>query len=68
MAKPKIKLCDGSFEDQPGVDEQARGKSLLVLEQGSGSVYTVKINLVTVDGGTKRGQRPNEGGRFRNLL
>ena len=63
-----MKSCDGSVENQTGVIHQAMGESLLVFEKGSDGVYTVKINLMTMDGVTKGGQRPNEGGRFRDLL
>lgn len=31
LARPKIKLRDGSFEDQTDVVQQAMGKSLLVF-------------------------------------
>lgn len=68
LARPKMKSCDGSVENQTGVTQQAVGKSLWVFEKGSDGVYTVKINLVTMDGVTKGGQRPNEGGRFKDLL
>lgn len=68
LAKAKIKWHDGSFEAQTGTVQRAVGTSLLLFEKGSGSVYTVEINLVTVDRVTKRGQRPDGGGRFRNLL
>lgn len=53
LANLKIKLHDGSFEDQPDVVQQARGKLLLVFEKGNSRVYTVKINMATVDGVTK---------------
>lgn len=41
---------------------------MLVFEKGSGGVHIVKINLVTMDEVTKGGQRPNEGGKLRDLL
>lgn len=68
LAKAKIKWHDGSSGAQTGTVQWALGTSLLLFEKGNGSVYTVEINLVTLDRVNKRGQRPNGGGRFRTLL